>query len=410
MSWQPGIQAQAVAIPDVNAAVTIPSVAMREFVRDRATGPQSFQTESAFLSSPNGDASHFSGTIPVYPGRPQFVEGAGHRGGNVFGRAACMDCGRLIQTRGEGGLAIGSSGPHMLYMPEAQGWGPSAQGFAANPGQLRSGNGFALAEQGLVQAGTRDHEYGELVSASSSDSAPNASPAVGETAASTGTRSMRLRRWSINAWAFLRRGGSLAAASGVLPATYGANQVGSVLRYKLRPLSALAPTLYLRTDATTGAGRYQTIAVGASVRPLRQIPVTLALEGRILDDSSGRHYQPVAMAVTQMPPFALPANLRGEIYAQAGYVGGQYATPFAEGQFRVDHGLYQIGKIETRIGGGAWGGIQTGASRLDAGPGISLSMPLNRKVFGRISADWRFRVGGNAHPGSGPALTLSAGF
>jgi hypothetical protein len=52
--------------------------------------------------------------------------------------------------------------------------------------------------------------------------------------------------------------------------------------------------------------------------------------------------------------------------------------------------------------------VQTGNPdvwRVDVGPSLSV------KVKGiRIEADWRQRVGGNAAPGSGPVLTVSAGF
>ncbi len=43
--------------------------------------------------------------------------------------------------------------------------------------------------------------------------------------------------------------------------------------------------------------------------------------------------------------------------------------------------------------------------RLDVGPGLAAhSGPFTAQV------DYRFRVAGNAAPGSGPVLTLSAGF
>jgi hypothetical protein len=43
------------------------------------------------------------------------------------------------------------------------------------------------------------------------------------------------------------------------------------------------------------------------------------------------------------------------------------------------------------------------------GPTATLDLPL-AGGSGRLSADWRFRLAGTATPGSGPALTLSAGF
>jgi hypothetical protein len=61
------------------------------------------------------------------------------------------------------------------------------------------------------------------------------------------------------------------------------------------------------------------------------------------------------------------------------------------------------------IGAGAWGGAQPGASRLDAGPTLSWRLPAARAHL-RIEAGWRFRLAGEAAPGSGPALTLLADF
>jgi hypothetical protein len=72
--------------------------------------------------------------------------------------------------------------------------------------------------------------------------------------------------------------------------------------------------------------------------------------------------------------------------------------------------LLSVGKVDTRIGAGIWGGVQKGAARLDAGPSASVAMPLGRGTNGRIAIDWRFRLAGEAVPDSGPALTLSAGF
>ena len=58
-----------------------------------------------------------------------------------------------------------------------------------------------------------------------------------------------------------------------------------------------------------------------------------------------------------------------------------------------------VGPVE--IGGGAWGAAQPGAARLDAGPQSSYRLPVRRANL-RLAADWRFRVAGDAAPGSGP--------
>ena len=62
------------------------------------------------------------------------------------------------------------------------------------------------------------------------------------------------------------------------------------------------------------------------------------------------------------------------------------------------------------LGAGVWGAAQADGAlidRLDAGP--SLRLRHDRLPLG-LSADWRFRLAGNAEPGSGPALTVYASF
>lgn len=223
--------------------------------------------------------------------------------------------------------------------------------------------------------------------------------------------SARPRRWSIDAWALLRGDGMGGPVSpGVLPATYGASQAGGVLRYRLAPQSRHRPTAYIRTTATTGHWREMAAAIGVSARPVAWMPVIAALEGRVTRQGNRRRVQPAVMAITELPPFALPGRLRGEAYGQAGYVGGHFATPFADGMVRADRRLLALGAVEARVGGGVWGGVQKGAGRLDAGPSAMLAMPLGRGINGRVAVDWRFRLAGDAVPGSGPAVTLSAGF
>lgn len=219
------------------------------------------------------------------------------------------------------------------------------------------------------------------------------------------------KRWSADAWALLRRDGATGLGSpGALPASYGASQAGAVLRYRLSLTDPHKPAFYMRTTSSMGQLRETSAALGLSARPLPRLPVVAAIEGRLTEQGGRRRIQPVAMAVTELAPFGLPAGLRGEAYGQAGYVAGKFATPFADGQLRVDRGLLRVGRVDTRVGGGIWGGAQKGAARLDVGPTATVAMPLGRGTFGRVAVDWRFRMAGEAHPGSGPAVTLSAGF
>jgi len=100
----------------------------------------------------------------------------------------------------------------------------------------------------------------------------------------------------------------------------------------------------------------------------------------------------------------LPGGLRGEVYAQAGVVGTRSRDPFVDASGRAS---LPAGPVE--VGGSAWAAAQPGAARLDAGPHISYRLPA-RGADIRVQADWRFRIAGDASPGSGPALSIALDF
>ena len=215
-------------------------------------------------------------------------------------------------------------------------------------------------------------------------------------------------RWSADAWLLMRAAKSGGTASGAPVLSYGASQVGAVLRYRLGA-GTQARAVYLRATAALASPRSPRLAAGLAIRPVAALPLTAMAEVRVdLDGAYGVH--PALIAVTALPPIALPLGVRAEAYAQAGYVaGGADATAFVDGQLRADRLIAQLGANELRVGGGLWGGAQKGAGRLDVGPGATLVLP---HVAGgaRLSLDWRFRVAGDAVPHSGTALTLSTGF
>jgi hypothetical protein len=223
-------------------------------------------------------------------------------------------------------------------------------------------------------------------------------------------QTQRISRWSADGWVLWRRGSKLAPSGGLLTPSYGASQLGAVLRYRLAPDSALRPAAYLRATAALNGTGEREAALGLSLRPISRLPLSLQGEARFTSTPGGHLVRPAVLAVTELPLFALPLGLRGEAYGQAGYVGGRFATGFADGQLRVDRRVVQIGRADLRLGGGVWGGIQKGASRLDAGPSLSVGQPLGGPASLRLAADWRFRLAGKAAPASGPAVTLSAGF
>ncbi len=222
--------------------------------------------------------------------------------------------------------------------------------------------------------------------------------------------------WSADGWLLLRSGGNAFNAPGaglpgaVIPTGfYGGSQGGLILRYFFAPGSRINPALYLRGSSGLERPRGEEVAAGVSFRPVPGLPVRLMAEGRVTRTITGTIVRPAAALVSELPPAHLPLGTRAEAYLQAGYVGGRGSTAFVDGQARIERPLVHANSFELRAGGGIWGGAQRGANRLDVGPTATLAFRIG-PTNTRVSADYRWRVSGNAAPGSGPVLTLSAGF
>ncbi|MEB3415895.1 hypothetical protein VCJ71_07430 [Alteriqipengyuania sp. WL0013] len=183
------------------------------------------------------------------------------------------------------------------------------------------------------------------------------------------------------------------------------------MRYRLGD-SDNRPTAYARVNrslARTAAD--SELALGLSARPLARVPVVAAVEGRVREVRGGADTRAAALAWTELPVQSLPLGLRGEAYLQGGYVTGRDATAFADGQARIDREVATFGggAVRVRAGGGAWGGAQEGAARLDIGPSATMQLDLGQPAA-QVAFEWRFRVAGEAAPASGPAVTVTFGF
>lgn len=215
-------------------------------------------------------------------------------------------------------------------------------------------------------------------------------------------------RWSGDAWLLLRKDSAAPLVSS-RPA-YGRSQAGAVLRYRIGAVRGHRPAVYLRATRALAGPAEREVAAGASARPLPRLPVSLAAEVRVHEHASGSETRAAAFAATELPPLPLPLGFRGELYAQAGYVGGRFATAFADGQLRVDSAVAGgAAGTALRLGGAISGGVQKHAGRLDIGPSALVSIPLGG-AHARLALDYRLRIAGDAEPGNGPALTFSAGF
>jgi hypothetical protein len=207
-------------------------------------------------------------------------------------------------------------------------------------------------------------------------------------------------RWSGSAWLLARREqGAPALAPG---GTLGGSQAGARLLYRLngdpaRPL-ALSARLYMPLHRTDGAEA----AAGLDWQPVARLPVHILSERRQALGEEGRS----AFALTLYGGVSrpLPHRLRLDAFGQAGVVGIRAGDLFADGSVRI---AAPVGPIE--LGGALRGAAQPGAARLDAGPELSVHIRAGPAGL-RLSADWRFRIAGDAAPDSGPALTLAADF
>lgn len=206
----------------------------------------------------------------------------------------------------------------------------------------------------------------------------------------------RARSVSVSAWLLLRdeRGAAALAPGGAL----GGSQAGARL---LRPIGhglALSGRLYLPLRRLSGAEA----AAGIDWQPAARLPLHLLAERRQALGGDGRS----AFALTLYGGASrdLPRRLRIDAYGQTGMVGTRSRDVFVDGSARVSAPL---GPVE--VGGGAWGAAQPAAWRIDAGPSVSFRLPVRGAAL-RLQADWRFRIAGDAAPGSGPALTLAADF
>ena len=215
-------------------------------------------------------------------------------------------------------------------------------------------------------------------------------------------------RWSFDGWVHWRQGSDSSAASGVIAPGYGRSQAGGILRYALAQQSASAFQAFVRVSSAFEQ-RDADIAAGVSAKPIPSLPVRAHAELRYTRFEDGSAWRPAAYATTGFDDVALPFDtiLRG--YAAAGYVAGEAATPFVDGQLVASRRLTSPGPTSLFIGVGAWGGAQDGVERLDVGPSAALAFPIAEGTA-RLSVDYRQRVMGNAAPSSGVAATLATSF
>lgn len=208
-------------------------------------------------------------------------------------------------------------------------------------------------------------------------------------------------RWSGSAW-IVARGGS-GIAPGTLGGQLGGSQAGVRFAYLLDRRHRIA--LAGRVTAPLGPGLREA-ALGIEWQPTR-LPLRIVAEQRAA--LGGGRGGPAIGVIGGFGPVGVAAGFRLEGYGEAGAIRRASTEAYVDGGARLTRPLAKLGAVRIDLGAGTWGAAQRGAARFDVGPTLSVAMPIARQPV-RLSLDWRARVAGDAHPGSGPALTLGADF
>lgn len=209
-------------------------------------------------------------------------------------------------------------------------------------------------------------------------------------------RDQLTRRWSANAYSLVRASGDMGLVGAPL---LGGSQSGISFGFSPDPLSSRPLTLKLRGGVDHVRGEDGFAAVGIEWRPFT--PITLAVEQISTSGRSAHHSWAVrASGGTEQNIGAL----RLVSYAEGGLIGD---SPYAAGQVRAAVILHRK-LTEIAPGFGVWASLQHDRKtidRVDVGPGV-----VGRIGPLAVEVDYRFRIAGNASPGSGPVLTASVGF
>lgn len=208
--------------------------------------------------------------------------------------------------------------------------------------------------------------------------------------------------FSLYAYHFHRGGSSTGGLDG--REQYGGSQSGFVATYSLARNDGLA--LQVRGAIAHQRLSERELAAGFRLKPFQGLPVSITAERRFRND---RRDAFAIYLVGGKSSVALPLGFKAEGFAQAGVISDKRSGAFFDFAVRADRPLIATNKVPITAGAGVWGGGQRSVFRIDAGPTIATEIPLEETRL-RISADWRFRIAGDARPASGPALTLSTSF
>jgi hypothetical protein len=208
-------------------------------------------------------------------------------------------------------------------------------------------------------------------------------------------------RWAASATLFVRPGGTRPSLAG--GGALGGSQAAARIAYRLNDGASVRTALVARAYAPL-QGKGAEAAAGIDWHPLPGRPLRLTIERRVGLDAWGRD---AWSAYAAGGVYAEPRpGLVVDGYAQAGLVGLRSRDLFADGAVRAGARIARDG-VALVAGAGLWAAAQPQVERIDAGPRLALT--IERHQLG-LAVEGRFRLAGDARPGSGAALTLSVDF
>ena len=214
-------------------------------------------------------------------------------------------------------------------------------------------------------------------------------------------------------WVFGRQGrgsglGGRAAALQSPGGQYGGSQAGAILTYRLTGGPQRNLSAFVRASNALSAAGEEEAAIGIKTKPWTNIPIALFVEQRVgatkLSDRGTAFY-----AAGGTGPDRLVANINLETYGQAGFLVADDSSYFFDGSAILQREIWDKGNYRMTAGAGVWAGGQEGVRRVDIGPRVNADIPISGLDV-RFSLDWRQRIGGNAVPNSGVAVTVTTGF
>lgn len=299
--------------------------------------------------------------------------------------------------------------PVQAVQAEAAPKAPATIALAPAPLELRA-HQLATSGYAALQAGDRRQAASLLKQAA--QMAPEAQGAAQWTADAR----QLTKRWTVAGYVLSRGGGfgDPLAASPVL----GGGQAGAAVGYALNPLSNTRVSVIGRITAAAGPGggldsETTEGALGLRLQPWRSVPIAVDLERRFALGLYSRNAWAarVSGGTAQTVKVAgKPLKLEG--YGEAGVIGFEAEPAYYGGaQARGATPITRLGNVDIDVGAGAWGGAQRDygvtASRFDLGPTAQFHM---KPWPFRAQVDYRFRIAGNAVPGSGPVITVAGEF